>query len=141
MDPHRGDIFIITKERKKRARARVYRARHPYSAQRKNKLELVGRLGFSSSGPVVGGDVTQSGDELLLKTPAEVLYYRRGAVRVKQQPYVREAQGEAVGFAADGSGYYTLSEQRRRRKKNEKYGKMSPLSPNAVTFHPRRSRL
>lgn len=151
VDPQSGDIFLITKDKKEKVKqgkgkkgkgkkgiqqqtetgARVYRARYPYSTQRKNRLEFAGQLGFP--GEVVGGDVTQTGNELLLKTLKEVLYFSRGTQTVKPQPYVREAQGEAVGFAADGSGFYTLSERGKKKKKNS--GIEPP--PNALTFHQR----
>lgn len=131
VDPRRGDIFIITKETQGEAKARVYRAGYPYSVQNENALEFVGRLGVS--GVIVGGDVTQTGDELLLKTLAEVLYFRRGDRRITSQPYVREAQGEAVGFAMDGSGYYTLSERRQRKRNGS-----ASQRPDALTFYPRR---
>ena len=141
VDPTRGDIFLVAKERdpgKREAKetapgARVYRARYPYSAQRKNRLTYVGRLGFS--GQIVGGDVSRDGEELLLKTPGEVLHVRCGDLSVSPQPYVREVQGEAIGFATDGSGYYTVSE--RSVKKNGKSKRMAPAVDGGVIFHPR----
>lgn len=144
VDPHRGDIFIVTKEKKAKGKekrrhggARVYRASYPYSTQRKNRLALVGRLGFP--GEIVGGDVAQSGDELLLKTPGEVLYFRRGTQEVSPQPYVREAQGEAIGFAADGSGYYTLSEHVGKRGKiSSGQSHVAAAAPDSLMYHPRR---
>jgi len=76
VDPVRGDIFLITKEREKKARgttrARVYRATYPFRAHAKNRLELVGRLGFPT-GELVGGDIAHNGEELLLKTRGYIL--------------------------------------------------------------------
>ena len=65
----------------KGAAARVYRAAYPQSTQGKNPLELVGVLA-GLPGELVGGDMTPDGDELLLKSDGEVMYFRRGAASV-----------------------------------------------------------
>ncbi|KAL4231295.1 hypothetical protein ACF0H5_008875 [Mactra antiquata] len=68
-------------------------------------------------GPV-GGDMSPDGREILLKTYESMYYwniaddnYYEGIQKPpKVLPYREEPLGEAVGFALDGSGYYTLSE-------------------------------
>ena len=68
---------------------------------------------------LVGGDISPDGTEVLLKSYVKVFYWRRqtgqSLVDLLQTeptilPYMPEPQGEAIGFATDGSGYYTLSE-------------------------------
>ncbi|MEM9831568.1 MAG: hypothetical protein AAF944_13090, partial [Bacteroidota bacterium] len=69
----------------------------------------------------VGGDLSLDGRELLIKSYVQVLYWQRESsetslFELMQQepkilPYVAEPQGEAIGWAADRSGFFTLSEK------------------------------
>jgi hypothetical protein len=63
------------------------------------------------------------------------LYFHRGDRAVTPQPYTREAQGEAVGFAADGLGYYTLSERGSDDEKNK--DRSGTLNPKPLTLNPK----
>ncbi|KAL3888405.1 hypothetical protein ACJMK2_000773 [Sinanodonta woodiana] len=67
----------------------------------------------------VGGDISPSGDEILVKTRDSVLFWNMNGshdyVSVLQTqpiklPYILEHQGEAVAWQPDGRGYYTLGE-------------------------------
>lgn len=72
----------------------------------------------ASSNSPVGGDISPSGTELLLKTYGHVYYwsipdqnYEAHIHNYPQSlPYHAERQGEAVCWKVDGSGFYTLSE-------------------------------
>lgn len=65
------------------------------------------------------GDISPTGDELLVRTYASLSLWRRPpalawkdalALEPCPVPVAPEPQGEAVGFAADGSGYFSISE-------------------------------
>ena len=68
---------------------------------------------------ITAGDISKKGDQILLKSYEKVYYWRRAANESAWQamkktprelPYKQERQGEAIGFSADGKGYYTTSE-------------------------------
>ena len=70
---------------------------------------------------VVGGDISGSGREVLIKTLTAVYHWYRipggdlwGGFEGEPTtvPYVVEPQGEAVAWAADSAGYYAISEER-----------------------------
>lgn len=118
LDPIGPTLYVLTKET---SRIRVFAlqpdgrqqtaqlvATHPYEGNK-----LLDRL--------VAGDISADGTEVLLKTYEYVFYWHRADTTVSipdllatpadTLPYFVEPQGEAIGFAADGSGYYTLSEK------------------------------
>jgi len=70
---------------------------------------------------ITAGDIAPKGDQILLKSYRKVFYWRRPPgehVWITMQrkplnfPYLIEGQGEAICFAPDGKGYYTISEGR-----------------------------
>ncbi|NOY59203.1 MAG: T9SS type A sorting domain-containing protein [Calditrichaeota bacterium] len=123
VDPPTGDIYVVSKREDK---VHVYRAPYPqnfysYPTTHTDTLEYVTML---NSWAVVGGDISASGSEILIKSYNKIDYWHREPGQVlwqalqqnpKQVPYVPEPQGEAVCWAADGSGYFTLSEERNNR--------------------------
>ncbi|WP_134090903.1 hypothetical protein [Olivibacter sp. XZL3] len=69
---------------------------------------------------ITSADISSDGNEVLIKNLLNVYYWKRkpgqsipemfqqeGAI----QPYEAEAQGEAIAFARDSSGYFTVSER------------------------------
>jgi hypothetical protein len=73
---------------------------------------------------IVAGDISANGEEVLLKTYDHIYYWKRipGETIIDllkrkpmRLPYDREPQGEAIGFAQDGSGYFTLSERKNNK--------------------------
>ena len=112
IDPVLSHLYIITKRDNK---SRIYRISHPYGST--NIAEFVGSLPYNG---VVAASVSGDGKELLVKTYKHVYYYRRSGEELLEVtlnrapvtlPYLEEPQGEAISFAADGSGFYTISEQ------------------------------
>ncbi len=119
VDPVTGEIFVVSKE----SPSIVYRL--PSGATfstvpttRVDTLEVVARLPFSTA---VAGDICPHGREMLIKTYDRIFYWRREVGESWQEalaeqpsivPYIPEPQGEAVCWAADDSGYFTLSEER-----------------------------
>ncbi len=114
VDPVSGDLFVIAKTWT--GRAGVYRAPAGLAAGSSTVLTLVGTFPL---GIVTGADVTPLGDVVAVRTYGSVVLYRRapgtglGAAFAGPScvgPSASEAQGEAVGFLPDGSGYLTVSE-------------------------------
>ena len=73
-----------------------------------------------------GGDISPAGDLIAIRTYSAAFAWRRVAGATIADalatppcpiPLAKEGQGEALGFASDGGGYFTLSE-----------GKFVPLS-------------
>ncbi|MGZ3845209.1 MAG: hypothetical protein ACXVBH_04095 [Flavisolibacter sp.] len=104
------NIYIITKRDNP---SRIYKLTFPYQAN--NIVTPVGTLPYSG---VVSAALNKN--EIIVKTYPTLYYYKRQSgdaipATLKKQsptlPYQIEPQGEAVGFAIDGSGYYTISEK------------------------------
>ncbi|HEX6274117.1 MAG TPA: hypothetical protein VFZ53_13810, partial [Polyangiaceae bacterium] len=119
VDSTSGDVYLVTKET---ARARVYVARAPLSADDINELEVVTELALpASSGEmalVTGGDLSEDGQWLVLRTQAEAFLWSVAGGELATAlgeapcsvPVGNELQGEAIGFAVDGASYFTLGE-------------------------------
>ena len=67
----------------------------------------------------VAGAFSKDGLEIVLKDYDHIYYWRRSKNeklesvllnKPEELPYEKEAQGESITWAVDGSGYYTLSE-------------------------------
>ncbi len=115
VDPATRDIYIVSK---REASVRVYRAPWPQSLTETITLEQVATLDGLTM--INGGDISADGKEVLLKNYTNIFYWRRAdgkgvgemfAAPPDTVPYVVEPQGEAVAWAADGSGYFTVSEE------------------------------
>lgn len=114
VDPDTKDIYIITKVDTK---SRVFKLAYPYSTTVINKAELAGSLPYNFA---VSASIAPSGKEIVIKTYDAIYYYTRTAGETIMQalsreplklPYEQEPQGEAIVFASNDSGYYTLSEK------------------------------
>ena len=117
VDPWTGDVLIATKER---GIARIYQAKPSQLTDgAKVKLSFVTELAFDI---VSAGDISADGREIILRqedfariwkrrpgqTLAEALTGEPTEVPVIGTP--SEPNGEAVAFAPDVSGYFTISE-------------------------------
>lgn len=114
VDPQTKDILIITKQDDP---SRIYRLAYPFNYAGINAVTLVGKLKYSG---IVSAALSPDGAEILLKTYTSLYYYARTGNESMADalqkdftniPYVLEPQGEAITFAADNSGFYTLSEK------------------------------
>ena len=108
------DIYIITKSDNP---SRIYKLAYPQSPTSTNLALLVGQLNF---GGATAAALSVTGEEIIIKTYPSVSYFEKKPGqsigqclknRFLNLAYQVEPQGEAVGFAADNSGYYTLSEK------------------------------
>ncbi len=114
VDPLTGDWFIVSKREEK---VRLYRYAAPQRPGVVATLERVpGEFPFRLA---VAGDVSDDGQEVLIKTYDAVYYWRRAGNEplsatlmrpAERQPYTPERQGEAISFNADASAYFTTSE-------------------------------
>jgi hypothetical protein len=122
VDPATRDIYIITKSSDKSELFRI-----PYRTSYEDVLvaEKVGQVGHESKtmlDAITASDISTDGQEVLIKSYNHIYYWKRSD---QDQPleellqtsplklaYEPEPQGEAIAFAADGSGYFSLSEQR-----------------------------
>lgn len=121
IDPISKDLYVISK---RETRVRVYRASYPQSVTLPITLEHVASLAIneqdSRSAWLTGGDISFSGHEILLKSYVGIYYWPRISGQPVHEalttepvllPYIPEPQGEAICWKADGSGYYTVSEE------------------------------
>jgi hypothetical protein len=117
VDPLTGDLFVVAKES---GRQGVYRAPYPLRDGSTVALERVSELRLAIPGAAsqraVAGDIAPSGQWVLVKSYDFVFRWPRRAadawfsVEPQLLPYVPEPQGEAIAWAADEMGYFTLSE-------------------------------
>lgn len=122
VDPENGDVYIVTKSGD--GNSLVFRAAAPLQAGMTTKLTQVAQLRFGSA-PLGGnrlttaGDISPSGREIAIRSyDAAYLWRRLPGTTIAEAlatepcriPLGLELQGEALGFAADGSGYFTVSE-------------------------------
>jgi hypothetical protein len=113
VDPATKDIFIITKQDDPSA---IYKISFPYSITDVNTAVRVGQLGFTGA---VGAALSPDASEVLVKSYITMYYYKRNNLSLEAAlqtpptilPYKVEPQGEAITFAANNSGFFTLSEK------------------------------
>jgi len=114
VDPLTKDIYIASKESNI---SKVYVAHYPQNITSATVLSPVVQLYFNKA---TGGDISPDGTEILLRSNQSIWYWKLPvgtsifaglATQPQIAPYANnEPQGEGVGFAADGSGYYTDTE-------------------------------
>jgi hypothetical protein len=113
LDPITKDLFILSKGEN----SALYRAAFPQSTTQPTTMTRQLVMPFSK---VTSANVSPNGREILIRTYNQLFYYKRqpdetitGALKRSPRllPLADEPQGEAVGWALNGSGYYTTSEQ------------------------------
>ncbi|MEO6849469.1 MAG: hypothetical protein ABI203_05825 [Mucilaginibacter sp.] len=114
VDPATKDIYIASKQSNL---SKIYVARYPQSTTSATTMTPLVQLYFNKA---TGGDISPDGSEILLRSNELIWYWKLAAgtaisagLLSKPQiaPYANnEPQGEGIGFAADGSGYYTTTE-------------------------------
>jgi hypothetical protein len=122
VDPLTGDVYIVAKASS--GVSPIFRAAAPLSSAGTITMEAVGSRTFGAAplngDPLTtGGDIAALGNLIAVRTYASAYLWRRpSGMSVAQAfqgepcviPIESEQQGEAIGFAADGSGYFTTSE-------------------------------
>lgn len=114
VDPLTRDCYILTK---REMNIRIYRLAFPQDTMKTVTVKYLDTLDLSV---IVAADISGDGSEIIMKNYSDVLYWKikpkdsiLKTVRRKPQkmPYVKESQGEAVCFSADGKGYFTIGEK------------------------------
>ena len=114
LDPTTKDLYVISKREEP---VHLYELKYPHTTEETITAKKVMSLPLTK---IVGGDFSADGKEILLKNYHQVFYWSSMVSKPiaellqespKEIPYVREPQGEAITWARDGSGFYTLSEQ------------------------------
>jgi hypothetical protein len=119
IDPLEKLLYIVTK---RGSSVGVYTAPLNFKAGDTVTLTKRCELHFRGLQPfkwIVSGDISKDGSQVILKSYSRIYYWKREGnepiwqtlQRKPQQPaYEQERLGEAVGFAANGKSYYTVSE-------------------------------
>lgn len=125
LDPLTKDIYIVSKDA---FNVSVYRLPYPQSTTSTMEAENLGTIPYWL---IVGGDISKDGKEILLKTYASVLYWKRkpnesiyqALLRVRDvgAPYIQENQGEAICWDKNTKGYFTISENLDSRQVQKLY--------------------
>lgn len=113
LDPMTKDLFVVTKREKP---VTVYQLKYPYATTDTLTASRLINLPLTY---IVGGSIAADGSEILLKN-YDHIYYWKGSTKnsigetlksdPRKLPYKPEPQGEAVAWAHDGSGFFTVSE-------------------------------
>lgn len=116
VDPQTKDLYIASKENNV---SKIYTARYPQNTTAITTLTPLIKLLFNKA---TGGDIAADGTEILLRNKEAIWYWKLSPgtsilagllTKPQYAPYFNnEPQGEGIGFAADGSGYYTDTEVR-----------------------------
>lgn len=113
LDPISAQIFIISKWEKN---VSIYEVPVNFNWNDTVTLTNQGTLRVSA---VVSGDISENGEEILLKTYLKIYYWKRKKVESlfetlarspSEIPYEPEGQGEALCWALGGKDFYTVSE-------------------------------
>lgn len=127
LDPATLDLYLLSKG----DHSVLYWAPYPQSLSQPTRMQRQLGILFDK---VTSAGVSPEGSEILIRTYGQLFYYKRGPgesilnalkQRPRRIPLANEPQGEAVGWAIDGSGYYTTSEK-------------PDATPQAIYWYPRR---
>lgn len=122
VDPLSGDLLLLSKESD--GKSKLYRAKAPLQAEGVTELVKVGKLEFGK-GLLPGdqlataADIAADGRHFAIRTRDHAFEWQRLPGESVPQalfaapcvlPLRNEDQGEALAYAFDGSGFYTVSE-------------------------------
>ena len=116
IDHQTKDLYIVTK---REAKSRLYRLPYPQSFTTLNTAQFVTELPFNYC---TAGDISADNQDILLKNYQQVFYWKRRSGETladvfKREPTLltypadQERQGEAIAWATDASGFYTVGEK------------------------------
>jgi hypothetical protein len=112
LDPKSKNLYVVTKRERP---VYVYELKYPYNAEE----NVASKVTSIPTTEIVSGQYSPDGNEIVLKNYENVFYWRIGAGQSLKEtlqspplilPYDKEPQGEAITWATDGGGFYTLSE-------------------------------
>ncbi|MEQ1585471.1 MAG: hypothetical protein ABL895_06315 [Cyclobacteriaceae bacterium] len=121
IDPITNDVFIISKREDS---VRLYKIYAPTKLRDTLQAEFKTKLPFSK---IVAASISPDGTEVLMKNYDHLYYWKRSDKEsipelLQSKPielnYLQEAQGEAIAWNLDATGFYTLSETVKNYKGN-----------------------
>ncbi len=125
VDPLTGDIYLVIKDRDGLGISGIFRAAAPFGSEAPAPLVEVAELIFGGdalpgSDLATGADISEDGEWIVIRTYSSLFLWWRNPEKTLWQafehnacpsPLAHEPQGEAVGFAANGRDYLTVSEK------------------------------
>jgi hypothetical protein len=114
INPTTKDLYVISKREKP---VYVYELKYPYSEKDTLTASKLSALPFTL---IVAGDFSADGSEIIIKNYKSIYYWKAPSQKsltdifnepATELPYEAEPQGEAITWARDGKGFYTLSEK------------------------------
>lgn len=116
--PETKDLYVVSKREKP---VYLYELKYPYSVHDTLTAAKITSIPLTQ---IVAAGISPDGQEILMKNYVNVYYWNtkdksiQDALQAKPQilKYTEEPQGEAITFARDGSGFYTLSEKLKGEK-------------------------
>lgn len=112
MEPKTNDLYLVSKREDS---VRLYQVKFPFGKDTLTAKQMV-ILPFHK---IVAANISTDGKEVLMKDYEKVFYWKNERnlplpdlllTKPTELAYERERQGEAICWARDGKGYYTLSE-------------------------------
>lgn len=119
IDPISNNFYVLSK---RESRVNLYKLSTPLSTSETMTAEkVIEALPFSLA---VAANISQDGKEILVKNYDNVFYWQRTPGTTiedvlkqtpKRLPYESEPQGEAITFNREGTGYFTISERKKKQ--------------------------
>ena len=118
LDPKTKNLYVVSKREEPVC---LYELKYPYHKEDTLVADKLMSLPFTQ---IVGGDFAANGQEILMKNYNQIYYWNSSAKSMTDAlkeipleiPYEVEPQGESIAWATDGSGFYTLSEAKKKEK-------------------------
>ena len=119
LDPKTKNLYVVSKREEPVC---LYELKYPYHKEDTLVAHKLMSLPFTQ---IVGGDFASNGHEILMKNYNQIYYWNSSAESMTdvlkesplEIPYEAEPQGESITWAIDGSGFYTLSEEKKRKNR------------------------
>lgn len=117
IDPRTKNLYVVTKRENP---VYLYELKYPYE----NEVNVAEKLFSLPMTRIVGGDFSRDGLKMLLKNDDVIFYWEASSSEsviekmkspAQSVPYEKEPQGEAIAWAHDDSGFYTLSEKPKKK--------------------------
>jgi hypothetical protein len=118
LDPQTNDLFIFSK---REANVNLYKLSQPFSTTDTMTAERV--LEKLPLTMIVAADISPGGSEIVAKNYDHIYYWKRQsgekledaiAKPAEELLYTAEPQGESIAFDRASTGFYTLSEQKKK---------------------------
>lgn len=119
IDPASKNLYLISKRENP---THIYEVKYPYATSDTVTAAKLFSIPFTE---IVAADINPVTGDILLKNYDHVYFWKntdkKSLVTLLKQtpqevPYIPEPQGESITWARDGSGFYTLSEQKGKKK-------------------------